>query len=287
MNEQALKDRIKAVAREKGIQFNECWKKLLLERFLLRLSSSKYNGSFIFKGGFLLAYMMKIGRETVDLDFLLTHMKASEKEIKKAMMEIVATKSGDGFLFHYKDITPLEQPHMKYPGYRVNFEVNFGHMKDTIHIDIGTGDVVSPITHVLDLTQCRNNPLFESQISLLVYPPEAIFAEKFETVISKGVINSRMKDYHDLLLLTRDLHLINFDKLLEVIKQTFYHRGTAFELIDFSEHDLKPLDKLWGAHLKNLGNIAKAMHLPLNIQDVIKEINNTLTKYSLMNLSVK
>lgn len=30
MNEQALKDRIKAIAGEKGIHFNECWKKLLL-----------------------------------------------------------------------------------------------------------------------------------------------------------------------------------------------------------------------------------------------------------------
>ena len=64
MNEQALKDRIKIIAREKGIQFNECWKKLLLERFLLRLSRSAHDRKFIFKGGFLLAYIMEIGRET-------------------------------------------------------------------------------------------------------------------------------------------------------------------------------------------------------------------------------
>lgn len=74
-------------------------------------------------------------------------------------------------------------------------------MKDRIHIDIGTGDVVSPTPRDLNLVQYRDKPLFESQISLLVYPPETIFAEKLETVISKGTINSRMKDYHDLLLL--------------------------------------------------------------------------------------
>jgi predicted nucleotidyltransferase component of viral defense system len=281
MNEQALKDRIKTIAREKGIQFNECWKKLLLERFLLRLSRSAHDRKFIFKGGFLLAYMMEIGRETVDLDFLLTQMEASENEIKKALMEIVATESTDGFLFHYEDISPLEQPHMKYPGYRVNFEAKFGRMKDRIHIDIGTGDVVSPTPQDLNLVQYRNKPLFESQISLLVYPPETIFAEKLETVISKGAINSRMKDYHDLLLLTRDTRLINFNKLHEAIKQTFHHRGTAFELIDFSEQDLKPLNKLWAAHLKNLGNMAEVMNLPENIQVVISEINGILTKLPL------
>lgn len=72
INEQALKDRLQTIAKEKAIPFNSCWKQLLLERFLARLSHSAHANQFIFKGGFLLAYMMKIGRETVDLDFLLT-----------------------------------------------------------------------------------------------------------------------------------------------------------------------------------------------------------------------
>ena len=105
-------------------------------------------------------------------------MEASENEIKKTMMEVVAIKSTDGFLFHYEDISPLEQPHMKYPGYRVNFEAKFGRMKDRIHIDIGTGDVVSPTPRDLNLAKYCDKPLFESQISLLVYPPETIFVEK-------------------------------------------------------------------------------------------------------------
>ncbi|MDN3508524.1 MAG: hypothetical protein P0S93_00585 [Candidatus Neptunochlamydia sp.] len=73
---------------------------------------------------------------------------------------------------------------MKYPGYRVNFEVKFGCMKDWTHIDVGTGDIVSSTIFGLDLVQFRDKPLFESQVSLLAYPPETIFAEKLETVIS-------------------------------------------------------------------------------------------------------
>ena len=115
MNEQGLKDRLQAISKERGIHFNECWKKLLLERFLSRLSRSTYTQQFIFKGGFLLAYIMEIGRETTDLDFLLTSINASKDEIKEAIEEIIAVESEDGFSFSYEGIELLEQPHMDYP----------------------------------------------------------------------------------------------------------------------------------------------------------------------------
>ena len=196
-------------------------------------------------------------------------------------MEVVATESTDGFLFQYEGMERLQQPHMQYPGYRVSLDVTFGQMRDRIHIDVGTGDIVSPTTRDLHLIQYRGKPLFEYEISLLVYPSETIFAEKLETVISKGAINSRMKDYHDLLLLTRERRVIDFNKLQATINKTFHHRGTAFELIEFSEQDLKPLDRIWGAHLKNLGGTAKALNLPDNIHEVIEEINEVITKLTL------
>jgi predicted nucleotidyltransferase component of viral defense system len=280
MNEQALKDRLQAISKEKGIQFNECWKKLLLERFLFRLSRSNHAKNFIFKGGFLLAYLMEIGRETMDLDFLLTKMNASESEIRQAVTEIIGAESTDGFSFHYESIELLEQPHMDYPGHRISLKTTFGRMKDRIHIDVGTGDVVNPTMRELHLFQYRGKPLFENEISLMVYPPETIFAEKLETVISKGAINSRMKDYHDLLLLSRNPTMIDFNKLQVAIKKTFDHRGTKLELINFNEQDLKPMANLWTAHLKNLGPAMQMLSLPVNIQDVIAEINKILINSS-------
>ncbi len=175
MNEQALKDRLQLIAKEKGIQFNECWKKLLLERFLFRLSRSVHAKKFIFKGGFLLAYLMEIGRETTDLDFLLTKINANENEIEEVVSEIIAMESTDGFSFHYEDIELLEQPHMDYPGYRVSLRAAFGRMKDRIHIDVGSGDIVSPTVQNLQLFQYRGKPLFESEISLMIYPPRNNF----------------------------------------------------------------------------------------------------------------
>lgn len=278
MNEQALKERLQAISKAKAIRFNECWKKLLLERFLFRLSRSPYAKQFIFKGAFLLAYLMEIGRETTDLDFLLTKMDASEDEISQAVSKIVGAKSVDGFTFHYESTELLQQPHMEYAGYRVSLKAAFGQMKDRIHIDVGTGDVVTPTIRDLHLFQHRGKPLFESEISLMVYPPETIFAEKLETVISKGAINSRMKDYHDLLLLSRNPNMININRLHTAIKATFRHRGTPFEMINFNEQEMKPLSRLWTAHLKNLGDVPQTLNLPANIQDVIAEINKTLTQ---------
>jgi predicted nucleotidyltransferase component of viral defense system len=197
INEQALKDRLQTIAKEKGIPFNSCWKQLLLERFLARLGSSAYANKLIFKGGFLLAYMMRIGRETVDLDFLLIRMKAEKATLEEICKEITAVSLDDGFTFSFANVELLSQPHMDYPGYRITFNTRFAKMKDKIRIDVGMGDVVEPQHREIKLFQYRGKPFFEDSVSLLVYPVETIFSEKLETVLSKGSKNSRIKDYHD------------------------------------------------------------------------------------------
>lgn len=276
MNEQALKDRIHAIALEKGMTFNECWKQLLLVRFLARLSRSKQSEKFIFKGGFLLSYMLEIGRETTDLDFLLTRMTTSQQEILEAIEEIASISLKDGFSFIYESIDLLEQPHMDYPGYRITLKSEFNRMKDKIQIDVGVGDVVNPEERGLRLFNYKGKPLFESEISLLVYPPETIFAEKLETILSKGMGNSRMKDYHDLILLSRSTGLIEKNNLQNAISDTFQNRGTILEPINFNKDELRPLQKLWTVHLNSLGNKIDNLDLPLEIQEVIQELNRFL-----------
>ncbi|MGB7128267.1 MAG: nucleotidyl transferase AbiEii/AbiGii toxin family protein [Candidatus Rhabdochlamydia sp.] len=229
INEQALKDRLKIVARERNIPFNACWKQLLLERFLARLASSKYSNRFIFKGGFLLSYLIKIGRETTDLDFLLTQMKVEENELQEILKEISSIHLADGFIFVFDSIKLLNQPHMEYPGYRIILNTTFAKMKDKIQVDIGVGDIVEPLTYKILLVQYRGNPFFESVISLSVYPVEAIFSEKLETILSKGASNSRMKDYHDLILLIRNEGVLNLSKLEESIVRTFSNRAGLFD----------------------------------------------------------
>jgi predicted nucleotidyltransferase component of viral defense system len=220
MNEQALKDRLRTISQERNIPFNACWKQLVLERFLSRLASSEHTDKFIFKGGFLLAYLMKIGRETTDLDFLLTKIKAGQEELRIVFEKIASVHSEDGFSFSFDSIELLVQPHMEYPGYRTALNVSFRNMKDKIHVDVGIGDTVNPLSMEVSLVQYRGSPLFENSISLHVYPIETIFSEKLETVLSKGAGNSRMKDYHDLLLLVRSKEKLDIDKLKRAIAST-------------------------------------------------------------------
>lgn len=279
ISEQALKDRLQTIAKEKGIPFNSCWKQLLLERFLARLGRSSYANKLIFKGGFLLAYLMKIGRETVDLDFLLTRMNAEKATLEEICKEIAEVPLNDGFTFSFAGIELLSQPHMDYPGYRITLSTLFAKMKDKIHIDIGVGDVVEPQHQEIKLFQYRGKPFFEDVISLLVYPVETIFAEKLETVLSKGSKNSRMKDYHDLLLLVRSNGLIEPKKLKKALAKTFKNRGTVLSAIQFDTDGLKSLQKLWTAHLHGLGDLAKTLSLHNHIEAVIDEINQGLHSY--------
>lgn len=274
INEQALKDRLQTLAKEKEIPFNACWKQLLLERFLARLARSSHVNKFIFKGGFLLSYMMKIGRETVDLDFLLTRMNAEVKALQEVFEEIVSVSSDDGFTFSFDGIEILSQPHMEYPGYRTTLKVSFAKMKDKIHVDVGIGDIVEPQNREIKLFEYRGKPFFEESISLLVYPIETIFAEKLETVLSKGSRNSRMKDFHDLLLLLRDKSLQSSKTLHENVKKTFVNRGTILKPIQFDESGHKALQQLWTAHLHGLGDVAKELDLPESITVAIDAINS-------------
>lgn len=276
ISEQALKDRLQTIAKEKEIPFNYCWKQLLLERFLARLSRSSHINKFIFKGGFLLSYMMKIGRETVDLDFLLTRMNAEVKGLQEVFEEIVSTSSEDGFTFSFEGIEILSQPHMEYPGYRTTFKVAFAKMKDKIHVDVGIGDIVEPQNREIKLFEYRGKPFFEESISLLVYPVETIFAEKLETVLSKGSRNSRMKDFHDLLLLLRNKSIQNSEKLHESVKKTFENRGTTLKPIQFDEVGHKALQELWSSHLQGLGDVVKELNLPDKMLEAINMINTSI-----------
>lgn len=273
INPQSLKDRLQAVAREVHMPFNAYWKQFLLERFLTRLAASAYSSKFIFKGGFLLSYLMEIGRETTDLDFLLTRMTVEVKELQEAFGQIIKVHSADGFAFSFDSIELLKQPHMDYPGYRISLNATFSHMKDKIQIDVGIGDVVDPLTLEIPLVKYKGKPFFENAISLLVYPVETIFSEKLETILSKGAGNSRMKDYHDLILLTRNEGMVDRDKLKMAVTNTFSNRGTILKSIQFDDAELKALQRLWAAHLRDIADYAKELNLPKEIYLVINELN--------------
>ncbi len=278
MNEQALKDRIKSIAKDEGKDFGEVWRSLVLERFLARISGSEHRDQLIFKGGLLLSHYIDIGRETKDVDFLANKIIADVPNIEKSFIEICNLQIDDGFSFKFAEVVPLEQPHMNYPGYRLNIDLTFGQkMRDKIQVDIGVGDLVDPKFESLELYEYKGKPIFEGVITLQMYRVETIFAEKLETVVSKGAANSRMKDFHDLLLLIRENDLLEIAKLQSSIDTTFKTRNTIKEFpVAFEEDEFSAMQTLWAAHLRKLGKVATQLSLPATLKLVVTELNDWL-----------
>ena len=209
------------------------------------------------------------------------HTTANKERLLSAINNILSEELADGFTFSCDKISLLELSHKTYPGFRIMLRVETGIMKDSIQIDIGVGDVVTPETYTITMFHYQGRPLFEGEISLLIYPIETIFAEKLETVIPKGRTNSRMKDYHDLLLLSREKQLFDEGKLQSSLLRTFLHRNTPLTTIIFDERDLSIIQPLWTNHLQMLGRLAAELNLPTNIAMIIAEINNRVLPFTL------
>lgn len=274
---QSMKERLKVVAKERNLTFEEVWHNLILERFLTRLCQSKYKTNFILKGGTLLARYIPIGRETKDLDFLVERLKNSEEFLGKAFDDICRINLLDGFEFEKVKIGKLPHPHMDYTGIEVLLLAKLGSPQSYIQIDLGFGDIVEPISHSLNLTATSKGPLFESQIQVQSYPKEFIFAEKLETVVHRGIGNSRMKDFHDL------ISLISLDGCLDrnyaekVVKAVFLHRQTPIKAlpIQLDGNAAEVLQSAWQNYHDKTFSSGKEK-IPNAIKDVIELINNWL-----------
>ena len=155
---QSIKERLRALAKERNLTFAEIWHNLILERFLARLCQSKYQTNFILKGGSLLARYIPIGRETKDLDFLVQKLSNTEEFLSDAFDHICSIQLDDGFVFEKVKIGKLTHPHMNYTGIEVLLLAKLGGPQTHIQIDLGFGDIVESIDYPMDLTSTSKGP---------------------------------------------------------------------------------------------------------------------------------
>jgi predicted nucleotidyltransferase component of viral defense system len=274
--EQSIKDKIKTISKDQNKQFGEVWQSVILERFLVRVSLSKYRDQFIFKGGLCLQKYLKVGRSTMDLDFLIRGINANLENLKEIFEEIALIKTEDGFLFSNIKVGTLTHAHMKYPGYEISMRAELGSTRTIVNIDIGVGDIVEPANITIELAANKNGPIFEKEIKIWAYDPETIFAEKLETAIKRDALNSRMKDYHDMIAMIKS-GILSEEQLGSVLNKTFTHRKTKMAKIpNFTGEDLSRIEKLWENHLKIVKKNEDTAFLPEKITEVIDVINNFL-----------
>lgn len=245
-----LKDLIRNLSKEVGIEAYVLIRKYMMERFLERVSSSKYNGSFILKGGMLVAAFVGVeARATMDIDTTIKGIPVTIVDMERTITEISNIDLDDNVKFRIKKVSEI-MDEAEYSGIRFSMDAVLDGAVIPLKIDISTGDVITPreIAYSYKL-------MFEDRtIPIMTYPIETVLAEKLETVISRSITNTRMRDFYDIHILLKSQN-INADILALALERTAKKRGN-FNLLDNAESVLKivksdeDMKRLWNIYQK-------------------------------------
>ena len=245
-----LKDLIRNLSKEVGIEAHVLIRKYMMERFLERVSSSKYNGSFILKGGMLVAAFVGVeARATMDIDTTIKGIPVTMVDMEHTIAEISNIDLEDNVKFRIKKVSEI-MDEAEYSGIRFSMDAVLDGAVIPLKIDISTGDVITPreIAYSYKL-------MFEDRtIPIMTYPIETVLAEKLETVISRSITNTRMRDFYDIHILLKSQN-INADILALALERTAKKRGN-FNLLENAESVLKivksdeDMKRLWDIYQK-------------------------------------
>ncbi|WP_302977061.1 nucleotidyl transferase AbiEii/AbiGii toxin family protein [uncultured Streptococcus sp.] len=212
------------ISKQTGLTFNSVMTYYFLEMILKKLSQSSYSRNYIFKGGFLLSNVIGVeSRSTVDIDFLFQNITLSFENVEKQLKDILAIPI-EGINFTLQSIASIKESDL-YSGYRASILCQLENIKQMVHLDIATGDIVTPHPIHYDYKS-----LFEDDhFPIIAYLIETIIAEKLQTIYSRNFLNSRSKDFYDIYILSKlKREEIDTLQLQLAIKRTFASRGTTF-----------------------------------------------------------
>jgi hypothetical protein len=220
----SVAQRLRNIARERGTSLQLIFRRYAIERLLYRLAQSRECNRFVLKGAMLFtAWVTDPFRPTQDLDLLGFGDDAAPAMATAFSAICQQAVPDDGLVFDAATIrAEAIREHDEYGGVRVRITARLGNAQIPVRIDIGFGDAITP--GAVDLTF---PPLLDAPApQLRAYPKETVIAEKFEAIVDLGQANSRMKDYYDLVAISR---LFEFDGavLRAAIAATFERRGTA------------------------------------------------------------
>ena len=242
----SLKAKIRNLARKKDMSAQVVLQNYMFERFLERLSKSAYKDKFILKGGMLIAALVGIdNRATMDMDATIKNYPIDNDSITKAIKEICNISIDDDVTFTFNSVDAIRDDDA-YGGYRVGIVSEYDTIITPMQIDITTGDAITP-KEVLYLFKM----IFEEgNIGVWAYNIETVLAEKVETILRRGELNTRPRDFYDVYILTKTQ---SFDLLVfkEALKSTAAHRETSHIFNDIS----KRIDEIENSEtLKNRWN---------------------------------
>lgn len=231
-NKNAVQAKINSLSKELNVKVNVLLATYFFDAFLFRLSKSEYSEDFIFKGGFYLSGIMGIqNRYTKDLDFKLTGQNLEEENLTEIIREIISIPAEDEISFEFISISPIHDED-EYGGFTVSLTGHLENIKQTVNLDIATGDPVTP-----NAVMYKYKRLLEGDIlNFKAYNLETVLSEKIQTVYHRGLLNSRSKDFYDIYIIYKlKWNEINVSDFKEAYKKTCEYRQTLFTKEDATD----------------------------------------------------
>ncbi len=268
-----IRGRIKNLAKENNADARVLMRLYMMERFLERVSVSKYRDNFIIKGGVLVTSILGVSlRSTMDIDTTIQNYDLSPKNARRMIEEISNIELPDAVTFELKGATQI-MDEMEYSGIRFALDASLGRMITPIKIDVSTGASITPSAVEYEYKLM----LEERSISLLSYNIETVLAEKLQTILARSVLNTRMRDFYDVhVLLAGCKKDISNDILQQAFLATCKNRQSEsivnnsqkiYKNIASDEH----LPSLWKAY-QNKYSYAH----DINFDDVLSSLNALL-----------
>ena len=226
INKNSLQARINNLSKELNVHANVLLVSFFFDAFISRLAKSIYADKFVFKGGFYLATLLGVKNSyTADIDFLLRKESMDENRLKEIFSDIIATDADDSITFEIADISPIRDEDA-YGGYSILLTGRLENVRQSFHVDVATGDPITPT----DIEYSYQSLISNETIAFRAYNLETVIAEKLQTILSRGLLNSRCKDYYDIYIINQlQRKNISISDLKKSFETTCQYRKTPFE----------------------------------------------------------
>lgn len=222
----ALKDRIKRRANERGMLYSRYRQLVLFERFASRVYEA-CGDAVVTKGGLAMELRLERARTTKDVD---VNLAGDFKEEIDRIRRVANAQNEFWLSFEVEpndEIELLAGDQMVYEGYRVGVQAKIGgeNFGDPFHLDVSTG---APLTVEPEREEGTDLFLFvdEGPIEHRVYPRETHVAEKLHAwSLPRDRPNSRLRDLVDIGLFALE-ETFEAEALREAVVTTFRSRDT-------------------------------------------------------------
>ena len=247
-NRDSLKAKASNLSKKANIPNKYLIQNFMFEALLKRISKSKYKDKFIIKGGLLLSSIFGVNlRSTMDLDTTIKGLPLDRETITKVINEIISIDLDDNVKLEIENIKDIRKEEL-YSGFEVKLKAEFDGLKTNLMIDITTGDIIT-----YKEVEFKYSTLFDNEtIDIMTYNYETIIAEKFESIISRNIDNTRMKDYYDLYMFV-NLKWNDINK--NTLRKAIFNTSASRETLDYIENANKYIELISDdSRLKTLWN---------------------------------